>query len=147
MPGGPTPTIELPLPCAPPPIPPVALPTRRRRPSSLTSGARIGAWRIDRELGRGGMATVYAVVHTRFGKRAALKLAHPGILGPQFTPATFLREARVANLVNHPGVIDVFGTGSYCGRPYLAMERLQGRPLGAMLEGGAVSRETALDIL
>ncbi len=171
MPGGPTPTIDLPLPCAPPPIPPVALPARRRRPTTLVPGARIGAWRIERELGRGGMATVYAVVHTRFGKRAALKLVHDGILGPQFTRETFLREARIANLVDHPGVTEVFATGSFAGRPYLAMERLRGQSLGALLErselgggdpdgsaGGAggkaprgidapLPRDTAIDIL
>jgi serine/threonine-protein kinase len=147
MPGGPAPTIELSLPCAPPPIPPVALPTRRRRPSSLAPGARIGAWRIERELGRGGMATVYAVVHTRFGKRAALKLVHEGILGPQFTRETFLREARIANLVDHPGVTEVFATGSFAGRPYLAMERLRGRSLGALLEDGPLPRDSAIDIL
>src|SRR5205085_11112348 len=110
-------------------------------------GSRIGAWRIERELGRGGMATVYAVVHTRFGKRAALKLAHPAILGPKFTPQTFLREARIANLVDHPGVTEVFATGSYGGRPYLAMERLRGRSLGARLDDGELPHELALDVL
>jgi serine/threonine-protein kinase len=93
------------------------------------------------------MATVYAVVHTRFGKRAALKLVHDGILGPQFTRETFLREARIANLVDHPGVTEVFATGSFAGRPYLAMERLRGRSLGALLEEGALPRDTAIDLL
>jgi len=93
------------------------------------------------------MATVYAVVHTRFGKRAALKLVHDGILGPQFTRETFLREARIANLVDHPGVTEVFATGSFAGRPYLAMERLRGRSLGDLLEDGPLPRDGALDIL
>jgi serine/threonine-protein kinase len=93
------------------------------------------------------MATVYAVVHTRFGKRAALKLVHDGILGPQFTRETFLREARIANLVDHPGVTEVFATGSFAGRPYLAMERLRGRSLGAALDEGPLPRDTAIDIL
>lgn len=93
------------------------------------------------------MATVYSVVHTRFGKRAALKLVHDGILGPQFTRETFLREARIANLVDHPGVTEVFATGSFAGRPYLAMERLRGRSLGALLEDGPLPHDSALDIL
>lgn len=149
MPGVPVPTLDPPLPDrAPPPIPPATLPARRRRaPTALVPGARIGAWRIERELGRGGMATVYAVVHTRFGKRAALKLVHDGILGPEFTRETFLREARIANLVDHPGVTEVFATGSFAGRPYLAMERLRGRSLGALLDDGALPRDAALDIL
>lgn len=142
------PTLDIPLsPCAPPPIPPVGLPARRRRAAALVPGARIGAWRIERELGRGGMATVYAVVHTRFGKRAALKLVHDGVLGPQFTRETFLREARIANLVDHPGVTEVFATGSYAGRPYLAMERLRGRSLASLIESGPMPRDAALDVL
>jgi serine/threonine-protein kinase len=142
-------TIDLPLsPCEPPPIPPQAIRSRRRsRPATLAPGKRIGPWRIDRELGRGGMATVYAVTHTRFGKRAALKLAHRAILGPQFTPATFLREARMANLVDHAGVAEVFATGTYDGRPYLAMERLAGRSLGARLDDGPLPRDEAIAVL
>jgi len=145
-------TLDVPLPelvPAPPPFPASASASAsaRRRPATLVPGMRIGGWRVERELGRGGMATVYAVVHTRFGKRAALKLAHGGILGPLFTPQTFLREARIANRVDHVGVTEVFATGSYAGRPYLAMERLHGRALGARLDDGELPRDTALDIL
>jgi serine/threonine-protein kinase len=123
-------------------------PRRKSRPTSLAPGMRIGgAWRIERELGRGGMATVYAVVHARFGKRAAVKLAHSAAIGPQFTSATFLREARMANLINHPGVAEVFATGTCAGRPYLAMERLTGRSLGARLDDGPLPRDEAFDIL
>jgi serine/threonine protein kinase len=149
MPSASTLTIDLPVSgCEPPPIPAVAIrPRRRQRPTSPAPGMRIGAWRIERELGRGGMATVYAVVHARFGKRAALKLAHRAILGPQFTSETFLREARMANLVNHAGVAEVFAIGTYGGRPYLAMERLTGRSLGARLDEGPLPRDEALEIL
>jgi serine/threonine-protein kinase len=142
-------TIDLPLlGREPPPIPTEAIRSRRKtRPATLAPGMRIGPWRIERELGRGGMATVYAVIHTKFGKRAALKLAHRAILGPQFTPATFLREARMANRVDHPGVAEVFATGTYDGRPYLAMERLAGRSLGARLDDGPVRRDEAIELL
>jgi eukaryotic-like serine/threonine-protein kinase len=147
--SGATLTIDLPdAACEPPPLPAAAIRTRRKqRPATLAPGMRIGAWRIDRELGRGGMATVYAVVHTRFGKRAALKLAHRAILGPQFTAETFLREARIANLVNHTGVAEVFATGTYDGRPYMVMERLAGCSLGTRLDDGSLPRDEAFDIL
>jgi serine/threonine protein kinase len=131
--------------CEPPPMPPVAS-RRRRRPATLEPGMRIGVWRIERELGRGGMATVYAVVHSQFGKRAALKLAHRAVLGKQFTPETFLREARAANLIEHPGIVEVFATGTYDGRPYLAMELVSGRSLGDRLTE-PMSRDEALTIL
>jgi serine/threonine-protein kinase len=141
-------TIDLPVwECEPPPIPQTALRTKRRRTMSLVPGMRIGVWRIERELGRGGMATVYATTHTRFGKRAALKLAHHAVLGPRFTPETFLREARIANMIDHPGVVEVFATGTYSGRPYLVMERLAGSSLGARIDQGALPRDESLEIL
>lgn len=123
--------------------------TRPRRPRSATlaTGDRAGVWKVERELGRGGMASVYAVTHTKFGKRAALKLAHRTILGPQFTAETFLREARIANLVEHPCVPDVFATGTYDGRPYLVMERLAGETLGDRLGRGPLEKTAAVDVL
>ena len=116
---------------------------RRARPETLRVGSRVGAWRVDRELGRGGMATVYAVTHTRFGKRAALKLAHPSIIGEHFPFDAFLREARIVHTVEHPGLPDVFATGRCDGRPYLVMERLTGRTLAELSPG----RTDALEIL
>lgn len=123
---------------------------RRGRPDdSLNANTRVGAWLVERELGRGGMSSVHAVVHAKFGKRAALKIAHRSVIGDGGMSAdTFLREARVANTVEHPAVIDVFATGTYDGRPYLVMERLAGMPLGQRLdEGPPLSRHESLAIL
>ncbi len=120
---------------------------RRSRPATLVPGDRAGVWRVESELGRGGMAAVYAVTHTKFGKRAALKLAHKSVLGPQFTADTFLREARIVNLVDHPCVPDVFATGTHDGRPYLVMERLTGTTLGEQLDGGPLSKPASIDVL
>jgi serine/threonine protein kinase len=146
-------TVDLPLSeCLPlpPPIPPAAIATKRRSRQRMAvpgPGARIGMWRIERELGRGGMATVYSAAHTRFGKRAALKLAHRAVLGERFTPETFLREARIANLINHPGVVEAFATGTFDGRPYLVMERLTGNTLGGLLDAAPLPRDQAIEIL
>jgi serine/threonine-protein kinase len=120
---------------------------RRTHRTTLSPGDRVGAWRVDAELGRGGMGSVYAVTHHKFGKRAALKLCHESVLGASFTADTFLREARIVHLVDHPGVCDVFATGMYRGRPYLAMERLSGETLGTKLERGPLPREAGLEIL
>src|ERR1041385_1317335 len=80
-----------------------ARPRRRGRPDdALIAGSRVSSWRVERELGRGGMASVHAVVHTKFGKRAAIKIAHKSILGDSFSPKTFLREARIVHAVEHP---------------------------------------------
>jgi serine/threonine-protein kinase len=120
---------------------------RRSRPQELARGSRAGAWKIEDTLGKGGMASVYSVVHSRFGKRAALKLAHGAILGPEFTADTFLREARVVHLIDHPSMPDVFAIGTFDARPYLVMERLAGRTLGARLDQGPLDRAEAIAIL
>src|SRR5690606_9385894 len=75
--------------------------------------------------------------------------AHRSVLGPGGMSAeTFLREARIANTVEHPAVIDVFATGTHDGRPYLVMEKLAGMPLGQRLdEGPPLPRHEALAIL
>ena len=95
------------------------------------------------------MSSVHAVVHAKFGKRAAIKIAHRSVLGAGgMTPKTFLREARIVHAVEHPAVIDVFATGSYDGRPYLVMEKLVGMPLGRRVdEGPPIARREAIEIL
>lgn len=128
--------------------PPAARRKRKReRPVDLTAGDKVGAWRVESELGRGGMGAVYAVTHAGFGKRAALKLCHKAILGPSFSAETFLREARVVHLVDHPGVCDVFATGTYDNRPYLALERLAGTTLGGLLDRGPLAPRDGLALL
>lgn len=126
---------------------PVTPRRRRKRAATLAFGDRIGPWRVEREIGRGGMGSVWAVVHNGFGKKAALKLCHASVLGPQFTMETFLREARIVHLVDHPGVVDVFATGTFERRPYLAMERLAGKTLGQRIDDAPLSRVDAIDYL
>jgi serine/threonine-protein kinase len=135
---------------------------RRGRPDdALCIGSRVSSWRVDEELGRGGMSSVYAVVHTKFGKRAAIKIAHRSVLssrtsaqqeghnhGQGMSVDAFLREARIVHMVDHPAVIDVFATGSHDGRPYLAMEKLVGMPLGRRMDHGPpLTRTQAVEIL
>ena len=122
---------------------------RLRKPARLLPGDRIGPWRIESELGSGGMASVYAVTHTGFGKRAALKLAHPSTLDAQMSIEMFVREARIVNVIDHAHVPDVFATGTYDRRPYLVMERLHGKTLREYFGSSVVEigKTHALDIL
>lgn len=96
----------------------------------LAPGAKAGPWVVERELGRGGMGAVYAVVHEEIGKKAALKLMHRRLLTPSFNVERILLEAKVVNAVGHPNIVDIFETGTLGdGRPYIVMERLEGMPL------------------
>ena len=131
--------------CEPPPLP-------TRRPvedlDAIPPGTRLGPWFVSGELGRGGMASVHAVVHTQFGKRAAVKIVHQSVLGDSYTSETFLREARIVHAVDHPGVADVFATDLHEGRAYLVMEKLAGTTLGRRVDAGPpIPRAEAIGIL
>ncbi|HUJ62551.1 MAG TPA: serine/threonine-protein kinase [Kofleriaceae bacterium] len=113
----------------------------------LPVGAMAGPWRVEHELGRGGMGSVYAVTHAEIGKRAALKVMHHRWVGPAAAERVLL-EARVVNQVGHPNIVDIFETGELPdGRPYMVMERLDGVSLGARAREGKILPDTVVDIL
>jgi serine/threonine-protein kinase len=86
-----------------------------------------GKWTIERLIGQGGMATVYAAVH-RNRKRAAIKMLLPELSAHAEIRERFLREGYVANSVNHRGVVRVDDDDvSEDGAAYLVMELLEGQ--------------------
>ena len=114
----------------------------------LLPGAKAGPWRIEHELGRGGMGAVYAVVHEHIGKRAALKVVHQRLLVPGFNSDRMLLEAKVVNQVGHPNIVDIFETGKLGdGRPYIVMERLDGQTLSARADAGKLLPDLVIAIL
>ncbi len=96
-------------------------------------GDRIGGYRVTGLLGRGGMAVVYAVVHEKTQRPAALKLllAH---IGSDEVRARFEREFRALSDLDHPNVIQVSISGMLGDRPYYVMELLSGHDLKRELE-------------
>jgi serine/threonine protein kinase len=114
----------------------------------LRPGAQAGPWVVERELGRGGMGAVYAVVHETIGKRAALKVVHQRLLVPGFNCDRMVLEARVVNQVGHPNIVDIFETGKLGdGRPYIVMERLSGQPLSNRADDGKLLPDLVIAIL
>jgi tetratricopeptide (TPR) repeat protein len=101
--------------------------------SGLPPGHGFGRYRIEREIGRGGMGVVYRAVHLPLGKRVALKLlpslgaAEPGKV------ERFLREARTGAALHHTNIVPVFDVGRVGDTPYYAMELIEGRGLDRVL--------------
>jgi eukaryotic-like serine/threonine-protein kinase len=115
---------------------------------TLAPGAKAGPWLVERELGRGGMGAVYAVVHEHIGKRAALKIVHQRLLVPGFNSDRMLLEAKVVNQVGHPNIVDIFETGKLGdGRPYIVMERLDGQTLSARADAGKLLPDFVIAVL
>ena len=85
-----------------------------------------GKWRLDRLLGVGGMAAVYAGTH-RNGLRGAVKILHPEVSRSERTRERFLREGYAANKVDHPGAVRVLDDDvAEDGSVFLVMELLEG---------------------
>jgi tRNA A-37 threonylcarbamoyl transferase component Bud32 len=83
-----------------------------------------------RQIGQGAMGTVFEARHLLIGRRTAIKvLAESLLTNPEFV-ARFLNEARAANRVRHPGLLEVYECGNLpAGEPYLIMELLEGESL------------------
>lgn len=116
--------------------------------TELTLGDSVGPWRIEGELGRGGMSTVYAVLHTEIGKRAALKVVHSHVLSPEFPAEKVLLEAQVVNQIEHSSIVDIFENGTLPdGRPFLVMERLHGCSLEQQISNVRLTADEVIGIL
>jgi serine/threonine-protein kinase len=113
----------------------------------LRPGSKAGPWLVERELGRGGMGAVYAVVHEEIGKRAALKVVHRRLM-PGLHCDRMLLEAQVVNQVGHPNIVDIFETGELeDGRPYIVMERLCGQSLAVRADESKLLPDLVIAIL
>lgn len=95
----------------------------------MTTPVRIGPYRIEAELGRGGMAVVYRAVDTRTQATVALKVLPPHLAAdPRYLPR-FEREGHSAARLNHPHIVRVLGTGSEGGYHFLALQFVDGQTL------------------
>ena len=101
--------------------------------SDLTGTIVLGRFRVDAELGRGAMGSVYRGTHVDSERPVAIKIMHDRLhVEPQML-ARFRREARVAGKMIHPNLIGVIDAGETDGRPVMVMEYAVGTTLSALL--------------
>src|SRR5918997_3883456 len=96
-------------------------------------GTTFGGYRLEQLIGRGGMGEVYLGAHEENGARAAVKLLTPDLARQSGFRERFVREARYANSLNHPNVIEVYDAGEQDGILYIAMELVEGYDLKNVL--------------
>jgi len=98
-------------------------------------GTQIGAYRVLREIGRGGMGSVWLAEHVVLGRRAALKMLHPEFSSRPGIVTRFFNEARAATAIPDPGIVQIFDFGQHVdGSAYIVMELLDGEPLDRRLQ-------------
>ena len=101
----------------------------------LTARSVIAGYRIEEEIGRGGMGVVYRASQLHLERPVALKLIRPEFAESSVYRARFERESRLAAAVSHPNVIPVIDAGEDAGLLYLAMQFIEGINLASVLKG------------
>ncbi|GAA4343740.1 serine/threonine protein kinase [Kangiella taiwanensis] len=107
----------------------------------------IGRYELIEEIGRGAMSVVYLAKDPEIGRSLAIKLLKHDLVEEDEYRNLFLREARAAGGLSHPGIVTIYDVGIWQNRPYIAMELLEGQNLDDYLEEhGTFSISEALDL-
>ncbi|MEU7133610.1 serine/threonine-protein kinase [Streptomyces sp. NPDC046261] len=97
-------------------------------------GRRIAGYRVESEIGRGGMAVVYRATDLRLGRTVALKRLAPELARNDTFRDRFTHESRVAAAIDHPHIVPVFEAGEFEGVLFIAMRYVAGQDLRALLD-------------
>lgn len=103
-------------------------------------------FRIERQLGGGGQARVFLARDTILDRPVAIKVLHDSVAASEDGLEKFLREARLAARIHHPGCVAIFDFGHERGLTFIAMEYVEGSSLGDVLRDGPLGEFRALQV-
>lgn len=95
----------------------------------LQPGEIVGPYTIEREIGQGGMATVYKAHHVKLDRYVAIKVMHRNLLQDDNFRQRFNREAKIVARLEHPNIVPIYDYDEYSGQPYLVMKYVDGPTL------------------
>ncbi len=114
--------------------------------TALSAGTIISHYRIVEKIGAGGMGEVYLAEDTELNRKVALKFLPPHLCQDEDCRSRFKREAQAAAKLNHPNIVTIYEVGDYSGRPYFAMEHVEGRALKEVIKNDELSISEIVEI-
>jgi two-component system, LytTR family, response regulator len=112
----------------------------------VAAGTKIAHYQVVSRLGQGGMGAVYLADDTRLGRRVALKVLPPEVAADPDRMQRFVQEAKLASALTHPNVAYIHEIGQDGELWFLAMEYVDGSPLSARIQEGALKVSEILQI-
>ena len=111
-------------------------------------GTRLGNYRIDAQIGRGGMGVVYVAEQLGLGRRVAIKLIMPELAQDPGFRGRFQQESRLAASIDHPNVIPIYEAGEADGLLYISMRYVEGTDLRALIRrDGRIAPQRAASLV
>lgn len=118
------------------------------RSAGFTAGSRIAGYRLEEQIGAGGMAVVFRARDERLQRLVALKILAPALMPDEAFRQRFIRESRAAAAVDDPHIIPVFDAGEAEGALFIAMRYVPAGDVRALVRRtGPLSPERALAII
>ena len=115
--------------------------------SADLTGRRLGHYRVDGVIGKGGMAVMYRATDVRLGRQVALKVIAEHLSGDAEFRERFVDEARNTSAVDHSHVVPLYDFGEVDGLLYIAMRFVDGSDLASLISGGPISPARTLILL